>query len=155
MLDLVGIKPIILVLAAVILYSIANVSIEKWLSQYSTTGLLVIWYPAMTLMALLALAYFKSAGQTVQFPVGYALVITAVVAVIYFFADFSFLNAYASGGNIFTITSLFLTFPVVAGTMKMLLDKQYPNFYQVAGYLLVVVAVVLFVKGSTTASQVQ
>lgn len=140
-------KTVVLVLTAVLFYAVANVSIEKWLSKYSTTAVLVIWYPILSILAAVVLLYFKGTAQEVIFPAtATAVLLTILVAVMYFIADFSYLNSYASGGSIFTITTLFLTFPVVAGIVKAIVDGQYPSWNQVVGYILVSIAVLLFTK---------
>ena len=78
------------------------------------------------------------------------LVLAIVLGLIYTAGDYFFVSAYTNGGDVVTITCITVLIPVVASLMKFGITKHVPNLWQVSGYLLAAVAVLLVAKGSMT-----
>lgn len=138
----------LLALAAVLLYATQNVLLEQKLAKYSTPALLLIFYLVMAPLAGLRLWYLSASGQGVNFPIGTGLGLAVFAGLMYFAADYCFVGAYTSGGDLLTITTIVILFPVAASIAKYLWVGELPTIFQVAGYLLAIVAVWLVIKGS-------
>jgi drug/metabolite transporter (DMT)-like permease len=137
--------PSVRVLISVFFYGIANLILERKLSQYSVPSLMVLWEPIMFVCAVVLWMYYRYTDQPLIGPeFGWPFIILTIMAVAYFIADLSYVSAYTNGGNLFTITSVFLSFPLVAGAMKMVVDQQYPTRMQVLAYIFVSVGVLMF-----------
>ncbi len=133
------------VLVAVFLYATANVIIERYLGQFSSIGILIFMYPIMLGLAFATIGAYRASNTPVNAPVGLSLVaLTLVVGAIYYFADWSYVNAYNKGGDVASITSIMVAFPVVAQLMKSALDQQMPTFRNIAGTAVIAGGVFIF-----------
>ncbi|MBW2991357.1 hypothetical protein KY348_06685 [Candidatus Woesearchaeota archaeon] len=148
-------KPILFVCIAVLLYSITNLVIEQKLSQYDTASLLVFFYIVMLPLAFSRFLYVKHTKPETVFPSGKVILIALGIGFIYFFADYFYVGAFSDvvGGKLIMITSLFITFPVVASVMKYFWTRKLPNIYHVIAYLLAVLAVLFALKGNSLLKQ--
>jgi drug/metabolite transporter (DMT)-like permease len=139
---------IISVLTAVFLYAAANVALEKYLSQYSSLGILMYMYPMMLMGGIASVGVYKYTGTEVNSPIGFtAIAIALAVGVIYYFADWSYVNAYSKGGSVATITSIMASFPIVAQLMKAGLDGQVPSLRNILGSTVVAAGILIFFSG--------
>src|SRR5687767_550703 len=111
-------RPIIYAVIGVVLYGIQNAIIDVKLRQYSTVGLLIGWYVTMLPMGLLLFAYQKYAQQEIVLPPYDAMKIVAIVAVMFFIADFFYISAFTNGGDALTITILALLVPLIVAITK-------------------------------------
>lgn len=138
--------PTVRVLISVVFYSIANLILEKRLSQYSLPSLMILWEPVMLMCGIALWGYYRYNDYPLVSPeMGWPIAWLVIMAVTYFIADSSYVSAYTIGGDLFTVTSVFLSFPVVAGLMKMAGSQQYPSRLQVFGYLAVAIGVMCFI----------
>ncbi|HLC44970.1 MAG: hypothetical protein A2722_01280 [Candidatus Doudnabacteria bacterium RIFCSPHIGHO2_01_FULL_50_11] len=141
-------KSIFYALTGTIMYAVTGVVIDLKLDKFSTVALELLFILPMLPIALIWLATQRATGQQVLYPLGTALWITMGLGVVYFFADYFYLGAFTSGGDVMTISSIILIVPAVAALIKFLWVGGYPNMYQIAGYVLIAIAMVLITKGS-------
>lgn len=142
-------KPVIYALLAMMLYATQNVVLEQKLSKYHTIALLVYFYGVLLPVSAIVLMTLKITGQNPAMPSGNGIIIAILAGLIYFFADYFFIGAYTNGGDLLTITSIVVMFPVFASIVKYFWVGGLPNTYQVAGYFLAVLSVVFVNKGSS------
>ncbi|MDO8622215.1 MAG: EamA family transporter [bacterium] len=141
-------KPVLLATVAMVLYAIQNVVIEQRLSRVSVTAILVICYAIMLPLALARYSMIRMAGDAVAFPTGAVLVFTLVAGVTYFLADYSYIAAYTNGGTLMSVTTVAIMLPIFASIVKFAWARELPNGYQIAGYALAIIAIVLVGKGN-------
>lgn len=142
-----------LAMVAVFLYAIQNVALELSLAKENTFKLLVIMYTIMWPMALAAW-WYTSDTEGLRFLTDDTskLGLIAVIGIVYFFADTSFVSAYTvAEGNVLTITTIVIMFPLFATLIKYVLSGSIPNIYQLGGYLLGAVAAWLMSYGEQIA----
>lgn len=142
-----------LAMVAVFLYAIQNVALELSLAKENTFKLLVIMYTIMWPMALAAW-WYTSDTEGLRFLTDDTskLGLIAVIGIVYFFADTSFVSAYTvAEGNVLTITTIVIMFPLFATLIKYVLSGSIPNIYQLGGYLLGAVAAWLMPYGEQIA----
>ncbi len=144
-------KPVIYALLALVLYAFQNVFLEQKLSRYNTIALMVYFYVTLLPLALISLCYLKISGQDIVAPPGGTILTVVLVGSLYFFADYFYIGAYTSGGSVLTVTSIVIMFPVFASVIKHFWIGGFPNVFQILGYLLAVVSVLLISKGSVIA----
>lgn len=141
-------KSILFALLALFLFAVQNVILEQKLAKYTAETLLVYFYLIMLPLAFLLLAYARITNQTIEPPFGNAVLIVLGTGLILFLANFFYINAYTSGGNLLTITTIVILFPVFASVIKFAWVGGLPNLYQIGGYILAVAAVFLTIKGN-------
>ena len=141
-------KSYIYALIGTVMYAVTGVVIEQKLEKFNTTALVLLFTLPMIPIALVVLWFQKASNHKIDFPAGSALWIVMALGVIYFFADYFFLGAYTAGGNVVTISTILLIAPAVAAIIKYFIDGGKPNLYQISGYALVVVAMILLAKGN-------
>ena len=141
-------KPILYACAAMILYAFQNVILEQKLAKYTTAPILFYFYLAMLPLAVILVIFLRASEQTLVWPSGIAIAITLGVGIVYFFADYCFISAYTSGGNVMTVMIMVMMFPVFASIVKYFWVGALPNHYQIASYLFAVVSVLLLAKGN-------
>ena len=142
------VKPILLATIAMLCYAVQNVVIEQRLSRLSVTAILVVCYAIMLPLALVRFGMVRMAGETAALPTGALLAFTLVAGVTYFFADYSYLAAYTSGGSLMSVTTVAILLPVFASLVKFAWTRDLPNGWQLAGYALAIAAIALVVKGN-------
>jgi drug/metabolite transporter (DMT)-like permease len=143
-------KPVILAVSALILYSIQNVILEQKLAKYDAFGLLMYFYFAMLPLAIIGLGYKKIMNQPAPLPEGSMIIFVLILGVVYFMADSCMVLAYTSGGSLITVATIIAMFPVVASAVKFAWTGNLPNIYQAIGYVLAFLAVIFVAKGSAS-----
>ena len=141
-------KPVIFTCIALVIYALQSVVLEQKLAKFSTGVILSYCYPVMFLFALLLIGSMRYNNQTIVSPSGTDLMITIGMAIGWIIADAFFLGAYEVGGSLITITTIIIMFPVFASVIKYLWVGGLPNSYQIGGYVLAVLAVLLVSKGN-------
>lgn len=141
-------KPILLALAGMTIYSLTGVIIEQRLEKFSTVALVLIFIVPMVPIAVVWLFIQHSHGG-VKFPSGGYFWLACLLGVLYFFADYFYLGAFTSGGNAVTIATIAILAPVLSALVRYFWVGGLPNAYQVAGYILAAASVLLLVKGGT------
>jgi hypothetical protein len=127
-------------------YAITNNVFEQKLTKYSL-GILLTYFSTGTLIgSLFLLLWEKNTGVLITPPKTEALLICGM-AILFFLADYFYVSAYKTGGDVFTIASIFVIFPAFAALIKFFWTGSLPNSYQIGGYLTAIVSVFLFVKG--------
>lgn len=142
-------KPVIMAVSALFLYSIQNVIMEQKLARYDAFGLLMYFYFAMLPMAILSLGYKKMTNQPILLPEGSMIIFVLLLGVVYFVADSCLVGAYTNGGSLIVVATIIAMFPVVASAMKYVWTGKLPNLYQSIGYVLALLAVIFVAKGSS------
>jgi drug/metabolite transporter (DMT)-like permease len=142
-------KLIIFALIGVVLYAIQNTLIDVKLKGYSTVGILLRFYIVLLPLALGLFLYQKIAGQPLVIPSGDALKVLAAIAVMFFVADFFYIGAYTSGGNVVVVTILLVLMPVLGALMKYVWVKEVPTPYHLASFVCATLAVVFIAVGNS------
>jgi hypothetical protein len=145
-------KPMIFVCIAVVCYAIQNNVMEQKLATYNPAMIITVAYLAMLPLALARLGQLKLAGETLVLPQGAVLGFMLLAGVLWFFGDYLYASAFTSGGDLITITTIIVTYPVVAALVKFIWVRGLPNRYQVISYLFAAVAVYFAAKGAAAAS---
>src|SRR5215831_6520710 len=143
-------KQVIYACCAVLFYALGNVITEQKLKPYTQFATMLYCYLPMILMTVCALALMNARGQTVAFPQGGALYAAGLIALVFFIADGFFFSAYTNNADAFTVSSIAVMFPAAASMMKFAWTRQVPNRYQIAAYVVALIAVVLSERGSVT-----
>ena len=141
-------KSIFYALAAIILYGFAGVVIEQKLHGFNTIALTFLFTLPFIPLGLIFLSGQKIAGEEIAFPGGIYFWITMALGALFFLADYFYLGAFTSGGDVITITTILLMAPAVAAIVKHFSAGGFPNAYQIAGYIFVLAAMFLITKGS-------
>ena len=149
-------KALVFAILAPVLYALANVILEHKYAKYNNLTVLIVVYATVFVLAVAVRQVVKTTGPSFDFPSGNELLFCILgLSVVFFFADYFFIGAYTNGGDILTITILTLLFPVFASLFKFIGSKfidgmtyTQPNPYQMGGYALAIIAVLLVVKGS-------
>lgn len=142
-------KPVVMAFCALVLYAFTNVALEQKLSKYSVFSLMTYFYLIMLPLSVGGWIFLKSTDKAVEAPSGWMVALTMIVAVAYFAADSCFVGAYTHGGDLFTISSIVVLFPALATLVRYFWVGGRPNIYQITGYILAAVAVLLVAKGSS------
>lgn len=145
-------RPVLYAFAAMCLYAFQNVLLEVKLSKYSTMGLLLYWYFTLAPLALAGLGYMYLMGQKVLLPSRGDARIAIAVGVMFFCADIFYVGAYTNGGSLLAITSLVVLVPAVGQLIKLVWVGGRLNYYHLAGYIMVAIAVILIAKGTAVES---
>jgi len=145
-------KQVVYACIAVLFYAVGNVITEQKLKPYTQFATMIYCYLPMVVMTAGALALMKSRGQTISFPAGEAVYVAGLIAIVFFIADGFFFSAYTNNADAFTVSSIAVMFPAAASLMKFAWTRQVPNRYQIAAYVVAVIAVVLSERGTVTQS---
>lgn len=142
-------KSIIYALVGIVLYAVQNTIIDVKLRQFSTVGLLVGFYLILLPLGLGLFLYQKLSGTALVIPSGNDFKIVAAVAVMFFVADFFYVGAYTSGGNVVVVTILFVLMPVFGALMKFLWVREAPTPFHFAGFFFALLAVIFIAIGNS------
>jgi len=142
-------KPVIYAFIGIVLYAIQNTIIDVKLKQHSTVGLLMGIYIILLPLAAGLFFYQKLSGQSMSIPTGSSFKILAAVAVMFFVADFFYVGAYTSGGNVVVITIMLVLMPVIGTFMKFVWIKERPTMYHFVGFILATCAVICIAIGNS------
>jgi drug/metabolite transporter (DMT)-like permease len=143
-------KPIIMAIVALFLYAFQNVFLEQKLAKFSV--FVILSYSYLIMLIISSSAWFLSVSvidKTKQnlTPVGWEAGAIFFLGVIFFVADSCYIGAYTNGGNVYTVTSIVIMFPIFASLIKLFWVGGLPNRWQVAGYILAVIATLMVIKG--------
>ena len=142
-------KPVIFSLLALMCYSVTNVILEQKFSKFNNLTLMCVYMVPILVVAFIGRTIVKTSDSAFNFPVGQDLLLLVAIGVIFAAADYFYIGAYTNGGDLGTITCIIAMLPVVASIMKFVWTQSLPNGYQMAGYVLAFLAVLLVSKGST------
>ncbi|MEI7777358.1 MAG: EamA family transporter [bacterium] len=142
-------KSIIFALIGITLYAVQNAIIDVKLKQYSAVSLLVGFYLVLLPLGVCLLLYQKSTGQPMAMPSGSSFKILVAVAVMFFVADFFYVGAYTSGGNVVVVTILFVLMPVLGALIKFLWVKEVPTPYHFVGFVCAALAIFFIAIGNS------
>jgi drug/metabolite transporter (DMT)-like permease len=142
-------KSLMYAVIAMVLYAIQNTVIDVKLKQYSTLSLLLWFYIVLLPLAAIFLGLQKLTGQDVSLPSGNTLKLVILVATMFFIADFFFVGAYTSGGDVVAITVTISLMPVVGALIKYFWVKETLTRYHFGAIVLGLSAVVLVAIGNS------
>ena len=142
-------KTVIFSVVAMLLYAVSNVLIEQKLSKINNLTIIVCYTSVILVLAIVARLIIKTNSIEYNFPTGNLLLIALSIGIMFTMADYLFIGAYTNGGDILTVTSIIALFPAVASGIKFLFTKEIPNWWQICGYLLAFIAILLISKGNT------
>lgn len=140
-------------LLSLVLFAGENVVLQVKLSKYNATHVLVCFYLAMLPLALISTQLMKLLPEKASPLPSSVYLLATIVGVVYFVADFCYVSAYTSGGSVMTVTTLVILFPVLASLMLYLYRRELPNGWQIAGYCVAFVAILLVTKGNLLAAE--
>jgi drug/metabolite transporter (DMT)-like permease len=143
-------KPIFLVVSAMFCYGIANVLMEQKLSRYNSITLIVCYGAVILIMAVAVREFVKTDDASFSFPRGLDMLFVFVLGVVFFAADYFYVSAYTSGGNLYAIVCASMMFPVFASLMKLAWTGSAPNYWQIGGYVLAAGSILLITRGNGT-----
>src|ERR1043166_4437987 len=141
-------KPILFTLVATACYAVCNVLLELKFSKLNALTLMIIYASVILISAVCIRQVVKTNDPSFSFPTGTLLLLGIGLGLIYTTGDYFFVRAYNHGGDVITITCITVLIPVVASLIKFGITRSLPNLWQVGGYVLAAVAVVLVAKGS-------
>lgn len=140
-------------LFAMLLYAGQNVVLKEKLSKFNQAHVLSCIYAGMLPLALLAYWWTKQHGEKSK-PLPPTLLTTALlVGAVYFIADCCYVTAYSTGANVMTVTTLVVLIPVVASFCQYFVKRELPNGWQIAGYCVAFVAILLVTKSNLIAAE--
>jgi drug/metabolite transporter (DMT)-like permease len=142
-------KSILFVVVAMMLYALSNVLLEQKFSKYNTFTLMVCYVSVILVVAVIGRQTTLSGDESFNFPQGAEFALVILLGLIMATADYLYVAAYASGGDLMTISSIVVMFPVFASIVKFAMTRELPNAYQIVGYTFAVVAVLCVSKGAT------
>ena|SRR5215471_16564806 len=141
-------KPILFTLVATACYAVYNVLLELKFSKLNPLTLMIIYASVIWVSAFGMRQLVKTDDPSFNFPARTMLVLAIALGLICAAGDYFFVSAYTNGGDVVTITCITILIPVVASLMKFGITKQLPNLWQVSGYVLTAVGVILVARGS-------
>ena len=143
-------KPVVFALLGMALYAVVAVVLEQRLARYNNLTLICVFTPVVLAAVVVARHIMKGSDPSFDFPVGWDLAIVLALGIAIAAADYFYVGAYTSGGDLFTITCAAILMPVFASVLKFAWTMTLPNLWQVGGYALAAAAVVLVAKGSAS-----
>jgi drug/metabolite transporter (DMT)-like permease len=143
-------KVIIFSMVAMVCYAASNVILELRFSKYNNLTLMVCYGLVIWLVSLVGRQLTATADPVYNFPVGKDLALLIVMGLIFAAADYFYIGAYTNGGSLMTITCISIMFPVFASAIKFAVTHKTPNMWQIAGYIMAALAVILVTKGTLT-----
>ncbi len=142
-------KSALLALIAATLYGGLGLLMEQKFSRSSTPAILLVMYCVMVPLMIGRLGTMKMLGETIVFPSGILVLAALAGGVLYFFADYSYFGAFASGGSLMLIMPLAAMSPVMASLLKWIILGKVPNWYSVTGMGVALIAIVLVAYGES------
>lgn len=143
-------KPVLFSLLAMVCYAIVNVLFEQKFAKFNNLTAMCIYPLPILLVGIVGRYMTKTSDPSFDFPVGLDLTILIAMGFIAAAADYFYFGAYTGGGDLLTVTSIIVMFPVASSLIKFVLTRGLPNVWQISGYILAVGAMLLVAKGSTT-----
>lgn len=142
--------PVAWISLAVISFSFQNVILDEKLKGYSALTMLIMFSVMAIPIAGLILFVSKSVGHQHVMPTGSDLRWILAVGLLVCIGQIFFLTSYTSGGDVITITMIVTLLPIGASIVKFCWVGGLPNMYQITGYILAFVAVLLILRGGLT-----
>lgn len=142
-------KSILFALGAMLMYTTTNLIIEQKLSKFPVSIVMVGMNCTLLFSSVIFFCYQLQGGTaTVKlFTDNWAILLT--LGALYFVGDFFLLNAYHAKGSVMTIPTILALMPICASFAKyFLLKGEAPNMYQIAAYVLALLAVITATKGN-------
>lgn len=143
-------KPVVFALLGMALYALANLILEQKFSKFNNLTLMCVYILPILLVAIIGRQLTRTSDPSFDFPVGLDLAILVMMGLIFAAADYFYIGAYTSGGDLLTISCIVVMFPVFASLLKFAWTLALPNMWQMGGYVLAAGAVLLIAKGSTS-----
>ena len=133
---------------AMILFSIANVILDRNFKNVSPLLTMVIYTPTIFAFAIANITYNQKFGIEMIRPSMKVIPFIILFGAVSFLADFNYFTAYNKGGKeaITPIVTIVATMPVFVMIIEMLLDRKLPSLYQFLGCILAPIAVYLAVR---------
>lgn len=141
-------KAVIFSLIAMVFFAVSNTMLEMKFSKYNNLTLMSAYSFVICVFATTTRLVVKNEDPSFLFPTGTNLLLLFVMGFLFAIADFFYVGAYTNGGSLLTVTSITIMFPVFASIIKFMIEKQAPNKWQIAGYILAVCSILLVVKGN-------
>ncbi|MDD2657807.1 MAG: hypothetical protein PHD04_04090 [Candidatus Pacebacteria bacterium] len=145
-------KPVVFSLLAMLCYAVVNVLFEQKFAKFNNLTLMCVYLVPMLLVGVVGRSMTSTSDPSFDFPTGMSLAILIALGFIYAAADYFYIGAYTSGGELLTVSSIVVMYPIVSSLIKFVLTQGLPNAWQVSGYVLAVGAMLLVAKGSTSAT---
>ncbi|MBI4020886.1 MAG: hypothetical protein HY369_01450 [Candidatus Aenigmarchaeota archaeon] len=133
--------PVLFALLAILLYAPMNVVMERRLSHLDPLSILLVSYPVMFGCILLARAAQGAPAKTAAVPTDY--LIAAGAGVLWFLADWCYIQAYHAKGSAVAVTTVAVLLPAAAAVVSLLWSGNLPAPRQVLAWVLAAVVVVL------------
>jgi drug/metabolite transporter (DMT)-like permease len=144
-------RPIIYAVIAVFFYGSASAIIEQKLVHLKTLNLLIGEFVITLGLAIIVRQWIimRNPANDLAFPTDKATWIAFIVlGVVVFIANYFFCGSLTLGGNAVVITSLMILMPVATIAVRSIWIREVPNLYQIGGYILAALSVLLVAKGS-------
>lgn len=133
-------------IAALFMYSLQNVIIERKLANLTPISILVFFYTGIITLTVAALVFRQPLGLQFAWPAQNLWWTIAICAVLLLLADYFYFSAYHAGGSIMTITTLVVLVPVFASFIKFVSGGGAPSGRQLVGWTLAAASVLLVTK---------
>ena len=133
---------------AMVLFSIANVILDRNFKHVSPLLTMVIYTPTIFTLAVLMIVYNQKNNVPMVRPSLGVVPFIILFGGVSFLADFNYFSAYDKGGKeaITPIMTIVATMPVLVMIIEMLLDRKLPSLYQFLGCVLAPLAVYFAVR---------
>jgi len=131
-------------------YAVGNVILDMKFRNHNNLTVMVGYISVVFLVALVLREVTKTADPSFNFPTGWNLAILIGMGLIFAAADYFYIGAFTGGGSLLMITSIIALFPVAASVIKFFITRDVPNAWQIGGYVLGAISVVLVAKGSAS-----
>lgn len=142
-------KSIVCALFAVVLYSFGGVLLEQKFSKYNVLTLMVCYLAIIWSISFFARLVFNDNSAQFAFPKGWDLFLIFVFGAMLFVADFLYVDALKTKGNIFVVMSILAMMPVCAIAIRYaFFEKGLPNIYHFAGFVAAFVSILFITKGA-------
>jgi drug/metabolite transporter (DMT)-like permease len=148
-------KPILYAVAAMVLYAVVNTVIDvKLKSRVSTVQMLLVLYAICMGITGTVYALQKSKGTAMgPFPTGTLLVLCVLSAILYFCADYLYVESYNKGGNVVMVMTTIALSPVIGSLLKFAWTGHKITGYHALGIGLALMAVVAIGLGELSAQK--
>ena len=144
-------KPIIYAILGAIFYGLSTVIIEQKLSKIHSMVIIICYFPIVILFSIILWKIFQytSPSPSLNIPTDKTTWTSFLtLGIIVFCASFFFLGAFTSGGNAIVVSSLLILAQIAATIFRNFWIKEIPNPYQITGYLLAAIAIILISLGN-------
>lgn len=141
-------KTIVYAILSMFLYAVANLILEYKLSRINNLTIIVCYSAIVFGLAILSRQITKTNDPSFDFPTGNLLWFTLILGIIFTLADYFYIGAYTNGGSVIAVSAIIALFPAVSSGLKFILTKEIPNIWQIAGYVLIFIGIIMIAKGA-------